>query len=203
LKAKVLPALALICATNISFAADISQIINPLNAATQVMNQCAAIAKNISSIKPPAGHVEAREAERFNRTLTKEYEKAELTKAPNVKPKEINPALLKKISPEHQAFLANIRAQRKELQNCGGQYAKLNSEARAIAKKASDNLDSKKSPNEDDKKVGAALVAYMTSGENLSAQISTLSKDSALKPYVNRTIEKFFLGQDVPLSDNN
>lgn len=198
MKTKVLLSLALVCASNIALAVDVAPTINPLSEATRVMDLCATVAKNISSIKPPAGHAEARAAEQFNQTLIKEHEKAQLAKPAGSPAVPVDASQFKQITPEQQAFLTNIRAQRRQLQQCGEVYSKANAGMQAFVKKTSDALaDPKKKPNEDDKKVGAAIVAYMQSGENLSASIAVLSKDEVLQRYVERTIRKYFLGQNI------
>lgn len=198
MKTKVLLALAILCVSPASFAADIAQTINPLADATKIMGRCAVSAKKISSMPAPPGQLEARAAHHYNEMLIKEHAKVPLGSVASAKPKELNPALLKKIAPEHLAFMQSIQAERDELQKCGEEYIKINQPMKALVKKTSDSFaDPKKVPNEDDKKVGAALMAYMKASENLATEIAALSKDPVHQRYVGRTIRKYFLGQNI------
>jgi hypothetical protein len=161
--------------------------------ATKIMERCTAIAKKISSIPVPAGHAEARAAEHFNQTVAKAAAApAAAGKAPAAAPEQM------KIAPEQQAFMNNIRAGRDELEKCGMEYAKVNKTTDALVKKTGDELakSAAKTASEDDKKIGAAMMAYSKASEELTLAIATLENDSIRDRYMGRSINKYFLGRE-------
>jgi len=196
--ALVLP-LAALCASPVAMAADTSAI-KPLSEATRIMDNCAVIAKRISSLPVPKDHDAARAAEHYNEVM-KEASKAAGGDPKSAQAKagreKARDQYMKSIPPEAQAFMTKIRAERDELRKCGEQYAKVNASSHALAKKTSDSFaDESKKPTEDDKKVGAAVVAYLASSEKLTTEIAALSKDLVHQRYVHGVIAKYFLGQD-------
>jgi len=193
LKTKFLLTVAAMCASSASLAADVSPTINPLAEATKIMDRCAGIANRISSMKVPPGAAEARLAELHNEGVAK----MQATAAPGVKSKEAAPEV-KRIAPEHQAFMSGIRAERGQLEKCGQEYARVNKPAEALMKRTGEAFEKNptKSPSEDDKKVGAAMMAYSKASENLATSITALSKDSVHQRYVGRVVNKYFLGRE-------
>ncbi len=198
MKINIYHALILGLASASSHAADVNQTITPLTNASNVMARCAAIAKNTYSIPAPAGQIDVFAAEHQNEVMTKEHAAAAANRSPAAKPKEMRAENLKSMTPEQKVFTEKMRSQRQELRKCGEDYLKTNAEAALLAKKVSAELGSSKAqPNDDDKKIGVALIAYMTAGETLSAEISTLSKSQVHQLYMGRTVRKYFLGHDV------
>lgn len=186
---KVLLAVAAMCASSASLAADVSQTINPLAEATKIMDRCAAIAARISSMPVPPGHEEARAAEHFNETVAKAQPTAVAAKAPAPE--------MKKVPPEHQNFMVKIRAEREQLEKCGQEYVKVNKPGDTLMQKTGEALEKEqtKSASEDHKKLGAAMMAYAKSEENLAAAITKLSKDKIHERYLGRVVDKYFLGR--------
>jgi hypothetical protein len=174
------------CASSGAWAADVSQTINPLVEATKVMDRCAAIATKISSTPVPAGHGEAVAAAFHNETMAKENAKA----APG---KAAAPGQMKVVAPDQQAFFAMIQVERDNLQKCGEDYQKVHHTAEVISDKAGAALEKATNPTEDDKKVGAAAMAFEKSEEKLVAAISKLSKDVNYERYVGAVVNKYFL----------
>ena len=197
-KNKVLFSLLLSSLSTITHAADISQTVGPLENSTGIMTRCAIIAKSIHSIPVPAGQAEALVAEHHNQVMTKERAAAAANKSSAAKPKEMDAEHLKTISPEQKNFNDSIRAKRRELQKCGEEYLKTHADAAVLAKRVSTAIaDAKNQPNDDDKKIGVALMGFMTAGENLSTEVGALSNSAVHQMYLSRTIRKYFLGHSI------
>lgn len=190
MKKRVVLIVAAMCASSGALAADMSQTINPLNEATKIMDRCAAIAARISSTPVPQGHGEARAAELFNQSVAKAQPVA--AAAPGKAPP---PPEMKKIAPEQTAFMTKIRAERDQLEACGKEYVKVNKPADALLAKTGEALEKEqaKTATEDHKKLGAAMMAYSKSEENLAAAITALSKDKVHEAYLGRVVDMYFL----------
>jgi len=106
------------------------------------------------------------------------------------------PGQMKTVAPDQQAFFAMIRVERDNLQKCGEDYQKVHHTAEVISDKAGAALEKATTPTEDDKKVGAAVMAFEKSEEKLVAAISKLSKDVNYERYVGPVVHKYFLAQD-------
>ena len=198
MKINILRALLLSGLTALSQAADISQKVGPLESSTSIMTRCATIAKSIYLIPAPAGQAEALAAEHQNQVMTKEHAAAAANKSSAARPKEMDADHLKTISSEQKAFSDNIRSKRRELQKCGEEYLKTHADAAVLAKRVSTAIaDVKNQPNDDDKKIGVALMSFLTAGENLSTEVGKLSNSAVHQMYLSRTIRKYFLGHDI------
>jgi hypothetical protein len=176
------------CASSGALAADVSSTINPLAEATKVMDRCAAIAHKISSTPVPAGHGEAVAAAFHNQEVAKAHAAANPGKQPA-------PEHLKPIPPDQQAFFTMIRAERDALQKCGEDFTRVHKPANALMKTAGDALEKEqtKTATEDHKKLGAAMMAYSKSSENLTVAIASLSKDVNHQRYLGGVVDKYFL----------
>lgn len=186
MKKRILLIATAICASSGAMAADVSQTINPLAEATRIMDRCAGIAAKISSTPVPAGHNEAVAAAFHNEAMAKSAEHG----------KAVAPGQLKAVAPEQKAFFAMIRTERDALQKCGEDYQKVHKAAEALSDKAGAALEKAKTPTEDDKKVGAAVMAYEKSSEHMAGAITALSKDVNYERYVGAVVNKYFLAQD-------
>ena len=187
---RVLLIVTAICASSGALAADVSQTVNPLVEATKIMDRCAAIAHKISATPVPAGHAEAIAAAFHNQEVTKVHLAANPGKQPP-------PEMLKAVPPDQQAFFTMMRAERDALQKCGEDFMRVHKPAHALVKTAGDALEKEKvtTATEDHKKLGAAMMAYDKSSENLTAAIASLSKDVNHQRYLGGVIEKYFLGR--------
>jgi len=198
MKINILCTLLLSGLASLAHAADIAQTVGPLENSTSIMIRCAIIAKSIHSIPVPAGQAEALMAEHHNQVMTKEHAVAAANKSSAAKPKEVDAEHLKTISAEQKAFKDNIRVKQRELRKCGDEYLKTHAAAVALAKRVSTAIaDPKNQPNDDDKKIGAALMSFTTAGENLSTEVGALSNSAVHQMYVSRIIRKYFLGHDI------
>ena len=190
-------ALLLTGLTSIAYAADISSSAGPVQNSTKIMERCADIAKSIHAIPAPAGQVEAMLAEHHNQVMNKDHAEAAAKKSPEAKPKEMDAAHLKTISPEQKAFADIMRSKRSELKKCGEEHTKVHNEALALAKSMFATLSGVKQPTEDSKKAEAILVSFSSAGENLSKEIASISNSSIHQMYISRTIRKNFLNHDI------
>lgn len=195
--AKYVLTLAALCAAP----AAIAQDAKTLGDATKVMTNCAAIAKKIAGIPAPSGQnaAAAAAAEQYYEMLKSATQNAggsansEQGKAARAKARE---EYEKGLKPEQRAFLTQVQAGRDELRKCGQEYQKVNASSEAIVKKLSNSIGAKTTPTEEDKKTGAAVMAYMGAQENLVTEIAALSKDIETQRYVSRVISRFFLGTE-------
>lgn len=169
--------------------------------AAKIMNSCAAIAAQISAIPVPPGQKEA--ADRDQRIALRAAvgdksggnENTALAREVRRKARE---DYEKSLTPEQRAFMNNVREGRRALRDCGREYAKIGVSSRAAVKAASDSMAGmkNKSPTEADKKLGAALASYLGAQENLSRQITALSKHIELQRYTARVVSRYFLGTE-------
>ncbi len=189
MKKRILLIVSALCASSGALA-DVSQTINPLAEATKVMDRCAAIATKIADTPVPPGHGQAVAAAFHNEVMSKENAKAAPGKAGA-------PGQMMTVPPEQQAFFNMILAQRNELQKCGEEYLKVHKPADSLMKTTGEAMEKSqaKAPSEDDKKVGAAMMAYAKSGEKLASAITGLSKDVDYERYVGPVVHKYFLAQ--------
>jgi hypothetical protein len=155
------------------------------------MDRCAAIATKIADTPVPPGHGPAVAAAFHNEVVAKEHAKAAPGKA------AAPAAEMMTVPPAQQAFFNMILAQRNELAKCGEEYLKVHKPADALMKKTGEAMEKSqaKAPSEDDKKVGAAMMAYAKSSEKMAAAITGLSKDVDYERYVGPTVHKYFLAQ--------
>ena len=158
--------LAALCAAPAAIAQDAKSLDN----ATKIINQCAAIAKQIADIPAPPGQNAAAAAEQYQDMLKAAGDKAggaansEAAKAARKKARD---DFDKALTPQQRAFMTQVRAGRDELRKCGQEYEKVNAPSMALAKKVSESLGAKKTATEEDKKTGASVMAYMTAHEKM------------------------------------
>lgn len=197
MKVNALITLAAICASHVALAADTpSTTINQLVEATKTMDKCAALANQTAAIKAPPEIAASHFAASFNLVVTQAHAKTLLGAAPGAVAKPVDPTLLKPISAPHQALLGEIQASSITLGQCADEFAKIRAKTHDLAQRTSDSLDPfvknpQKQPTGDDKKVVAALGAYVQSQQALGTALVTLANHPVLAPLVSGATQKF------------
>ncbi len=197
MKAKYFVALAAFSCVPVAGAQGVN--LQAIEQAAKLMNTCAAIAAKISSIPVPPGQKEA--ADRDHRIELRAAvgdkiggaENSALAREARRKARE---DYEKSLTPEQRAFMTNVREGRRALRDCGREYEKIRVSSRTAVKGAAESLASKKAPTEDDKKLGDVLKHYLGAQENLSRDITSLSKNIEVQRYTVRVVSRYFLGTE-------
>lgn len=197
MKTKFALTLAALCAAPVTFAQDSS--LQALDDAAKIMNNCAAIAKQIAAIPAPPGQDMVATARSYHELHSATAEKAggaENSEAAKAARKKWREDFEKSLTPEQLAFRKDVSAGREALRDCGREYAKVDASSHALAKTVAGALAAQKTPSDEGKKTGAALMAYMSASQNLVKEIAALSKDIETQRYVARVISRYFLGTE-------
>lgn len=193
MKRKFVLALAALCVAPVTIAQDAR--LQALGYAAGIMNDCAAIAQKITAFPaPPGQNVVAVASARHEllRVVSEKAGGAEMSEAVVAARRKTREDFEKSLTPQQMAFIKNVIDQRGQLINCAREFKKISASSRVLSKTLSDALVAKQTPSEEDKKMGAMLIAYMGASENLVTQLSALSKDVEMQALVAEVIRGFF-----------
>lgn len=167
----------------------LQQDVQPIQMATNLLNQCGTIVHNLGQQKAPPGHADAKTQEHHNQNI---FKKAQT---------HIN-EVAKKHEPQHENFMRTMQKGKADLEQCAQQLAPWMKPMPKHLQKLHDMIDTVGKPGgmtqDMAKNLHAVIVNYDNTHDKFVEAVGQLSKDQHVQSYLHESILKLIEATTAP-----